>query len=114
MELSWPTFFLEIVNFLVLVWILKRFLYKPILQAIEQRKAPHRQKPGRCPGEGSRSRGASNSNFKNALPIGKMRKENSARRITEEIAARRAQMMAALENSLKQEREKRGSWKTAA
>ena len=39
MELSWPTFILEIVHFLVLVWILKRFLYKPILQAIGQRKA---------------------------------------------------------------------------
>ena len=39
MELSWPTFFLEIINFLVLVWILKRFLYKPVLEAIAHRKA---------------------------------------------------------------------------
>ena len=43
MTLSWPTFILEIVNFLVLVWILKRFLYQPILQAIEERKARRRQ-----------------------------------------------------------------------
>ena len=39
MELSWSTFVLELINFLVLVWILKRFLYKPILEVIAQRKA---------------------------------------------------------------------------
>lgn len=39
MELSWTTFVLEIVNFLVLVWILKRFLYQPVLDVIARRKA---------------------------------------------------------------------------
>jgi F-type H+-transporting ATPase subunit b len=38
-ELSWTTFILEIVNFLVLVWILKRFLYKPVLNVIAKRRA---------------------------------------------------------------------------
>lgn len=32
------TFLLEIVNFLVLLWILKRLLYRPILGAIEERR----------------------------------------------------------------------------
>lgn len=39
MEFSWSTFLLEIINFLVLVWILKRFLYKPVLNVISRRKA---------------------------------------------------------------------------
>jgi F-type H+-transporting ATPase subunit b len=39
MNLDWSTFLLEIVNFLILVWILKRFLYKPVLDVIERRKA---------------------------------------------------------------------------
>lgn len=39
MELNWSTFVLEIINFLVLVWILKRFLYKPVLDVIARRKA---------------------------------------------------------------------------
>ncbi len=39
MELNWSTFVLEIVNFLVLVWILKRFLYKPVLDVIARRRA---------------------------------------------------------------------------
>ncbi len=38
MELSWSTFFLEIINFLVLVWILKRFLYKPVMDVIARRR----------------------------------------------------------------------------
>ena len=38
MELNWSTFLLEIINFLVLVWILKRFLYKPVLRVIDQRR----------------------------------------------------------------------------
>ena len=39
MELNWSTFLLEIINFLVLVWILKRFLYKPVLDIIARRRA---------------------------------------------------------------------------
>jgi F-type H+-transporting ATPase subunit b len=38
-ELNWSTFVLEIINFLVLVWILKRFLYKPVLEVIARRQA---------------------------------------------------------------------------
>lgn len=39
MEIDWTTFALEAVNFLVLVWILKRFFYKPVLDAIARRRA---------------------------------------------------------------------------
>lgn len=39
MELNWSTFLLEIINFLVLIWILKRFLYKPVLAIIAKRQA---------------------------------------------------------------------------
>ena len=39
MELSWSTFVLEIVNFLVLLWILKRFFYEPVLKVISRRQA---------------------------------------------------------------------------
>jgi F-type H+-transporting ATPase subunit b len=38
-NLDWTTFFFEIVNFLVLIWILHRFLYRPVLNAIGRRKA---------------------------------------------------------------------------
>jgi len=39
MGFSWVTFFAQIVNLFLLVWLLKRFLYRPILSAIEKRQA---------------------------------------------------------------------------
>lgn len=39
MDFDWTTFVLEIINFLILVWILKRFLYQPILGVIAKRRA---------------------------------------------------------------------------
>ena len=37
MLFDWFTIAAQLVNFLVLVWLLKRFLYKPILKAIDER-----------------------------------------------------------------------------
>lgn len=39
MGLDWTTFLLEIVNFLALLWILKRFLYQPVLATLAERQA---------------------------------------------------------------------------
>ena len=39
MELNWSTFVLEIINFLILVWILKWFFYQPVLEVIARRRA---------------------------------------------------------------------------
>lgn len=38
MEINWFTVIAQIANFLVLVWLLKRFLYKPVLNAIDERE----------------------------------------------------------------------------
>ena len=38
MEFDWTTFALEMLNFLVLVWLLKRFFYRPVLAVIETRQ----------------------------------------------------------------------------
>ena len=38
MDFDWTTFILEIINFLILVWILKRFLYQPVLGVIAKRR----------------------------------------------------------------------------
>jgi F-type H+-transporting ATPase subunit b len=37
-ELDWSTFLLEVINFLILVWLLKRFLYQPVLNVVAQRR----------------------------------------------------------------------------
>ncbi len=38
MNINWFTVIAQVINFLVLVWLLKRFLYKPILNAIDERE----------------------------------------------------------------------------
>ena len=39
MDFDWTTFVLEAINFLILVWLLKRFLYRPVLDVIARRQA---------------------------------------------------------------------------
>ena len=39
MSIDWITVIAQIANFLVLVWLLKRFLYRPILDGIDAREA---------------------------------------------------------------------------
>jgi F-type H+-transporting ATPase subunit b len=38
MSFSWTTFALQAVNFLILVWLLKRFVFRPVRAALDQRK----------------------------------------------------------------------------
>lgn len=38
MQIDWITVSAQIVNFLILVWLLKRFLYQPIIRAMERRE----------------------------------------------------------------------------
>jgi len=38
MLINWFTVLAQVINFLILVWLLKRFLYKPILRAIDERE----------------------------------------------------------------------------
>ena len=39
MAIDWFTFFAQIANFLILVWLLKRFLYGPVTRAMERRES---------------------------------------------------------------------------
>jgi F-type H+-transporting ATPase subunit b len=104
-ELSWPTFFLEIINFLVLVWILKRFLYKPVLEAISQRKnlIDKTLAEARAKEAGAQ---ALVQQYQNRLAEWENEKEKLRAAVVEETSQQRTRMMAGLEVSLKQEREK--------
>lgn len=46
MSIDWITVAAQIVNFLVLVWLLKRFLYRPILDGIDAREKEIAQRMG--------------------------------------------------------------------
>ena len=89
MTLSWPTFILEIVNFLVLVWILKRFLYRPILQAIEERKARIEKNLAAAKARQMEAE-ALEQQFQKRLADWENEKQKLRAEVTEEITARRA------------------------
>ena len=38
MLIDWFTVGAQVLNFLILVWLLKRFLYKPVIDAIDARE----------------------------------------------------------------------------
>ena len=38
MKINWFTVIAQVINFLILVWLLKKFLYKPVLEAIDARE----------------------------------------------------------------------------
>jgi F-type H+-transporting ATPase subunit b len=38
MKINWFTVIAQVINFLILVWLLRRFLYKPILKAVDERE----------------------------------------------------------------------------
>lgn len=105
MELNWTTFILEAVNFVVLVWILKRFLYKPVLAAIAQRKAAIDKTLADAQTRQADAQ-AFETQFRNRVAEWEHEKEGLRIALLEEISQQRAQMMAALENSLTKERER--------
>ena len=44
MLIDWFTVGAQALNFIILVWLLKRFLYRPVLDAIDAQRAADRQK----------------------------------------------------------------------
>ena len=50
MRIDWWTLALQTVNVLILIWILSRFLFRPIMAIIEERRAAAAQAFGRCGG----------------------------------------------------------------
>ena len=104
-ELDWTTFALEILNFLVLVWILKRLLYKPILKVIAERKGEI-QKTLSDAETLRKEAQALREQYEDCQAEWNREKETVRNRMVEEVNAEKARLLAALQNSLEQEREK--------
>lgn len=105
MELNWTTFILEAINFLVLVWILKRFLYKPVVNAIAQRKAAIDQTLSDAKARQADAK-ALEEQYSNRMAEWEREKQKLRSSVVEEVNAQRAQLLKALEGSLDQERQK--------
>jgi F-type H+-transporting ATPase subunit b len=46
MHINWTTFALQLINFAILVWLLQRFLYRPVLRIVDARRAAVEQQFG--------------------------------------------------------------------
>jgi F-type H+-transporting ATPase subunit b len=104
-ELSWSTFILEIINFLVLVWILKRFLYKPVLDVIARRRAGIDKSLDEAQNKLTQAQALENQ-YQNRLNEWEQEKQVAHDSLRREIETERARLSAALMASLDQEREK--------
>lgn len=105
MELDWSTFILEILNFLILIWILKRFLYKPILTIIAERKGAIEQALGTSEQTQKEAR-ALREQYEHRQADWEREKETARAQLLEELTAERNRLMAELQVSLDQERER--------
>ncbi len=105
MELDWSTFSLQILNFLVLVWLLKRFLYKPVFTVITDRQAALERL--RADAERLRIEGeALKQRYEGRLAEWEREKEKARAVLMEEHGAERTRLMGELHVSLEQERQK--------
>jgi len=105
LELNWSTFILEIVNFLVLVWILKRFLYRPVLDVMERRRKAVEDKlaeAGRLHDEAE----ALKQQYGGRLATWETEKREAAERLAHEIDAERARRLDELARTVEKEKEK--------
>ncbi len=106
MTLDWSTFLLEILNFLVLVWLLKRFLYRPVLEVIEQRKA--RVEKGLQDAQASQEQAQTlREQYERRRAEWQKEQEHARAQLHTEIEAERQKQMAALRTAMEDERERR-------
>ena len=105
MELDWVTFVLEVINFLVLVWILNRFLYRPLLNVISQRKAAIQKTLSDADAVRGEAQ-ALQTQYENRLADWEHEREKARTQLREELAAERTRLLDTLRAELVQEREK--------
>jgi F-type H+-transporting ATPase subunit b len=103
--LNWSTFALELINFVVLVWILQHFLYKPVRAVIERRRESVRQTLEQAE---SRAREAESmeTRYRRRLDEWEEERARARRELEQEIAAEREARLQALNADLEREREK--------
>ncbi|MCX7098426.1 MAG: F0F1 ATP synthase subunit delta [Methylococcales bacterium] len=105
MEFNLSTFSLEIINFLILIWILQRLFYKPVLAAIAKRKQFIEQALNEANAMKLQAE-AQHTLYENRLKLWAQEKQAALNGLHEQIDAERKTLMAELEVELNQERQK--------
>lgn len=105
MELDWTTFIFEIINFLVLIWILQHFLYKPVLAVITRRQAEINdtlQQAQQLQAEAEQLQ----TQYKNRLAEWDDEKQAARQTLNQEIESHRAKKLDEVRAELDDERQK--------
>ncbi len=105
MELNWSTFLLEILNFLVLLWILKRFLYKPVLDVIARRRSAIEESLASAQAIQAEATSLQHR-YESRLSQWNEEREAAREALRHEIAEERERLLAKLEQELERERER--------
>ena len=105
MELNWTTFLLEIINFLVLVWLLQRFFYQPLKDVIERRREGI-EKQLQEAREMQHQAELQRTQYENRLNDWETERQDARAQLQKEIAEERRQLLAELQQSLAAERKK--------
>lgn len=105
MTIDWSTFALEMINFLALVWILKRFLYKPVLDVLARRRADIDRIVAEAKETDERA-AALKARFENRLADWEKEKGAARSRFEAELAAERERQMLSLAKGLAEKQER--------
>lgn len=104
MGFTWSTFILEIINFLVLVWVLKRILFLPIKRAILQRRKSIQEDLDKA--KGLREEAIKlQAKYENRLNDWEIEKQEKMTLFKQEIEKERVKQLDILKENLKKERE---------
>lgn len=104
MAFSWSTFILELINFLVLVWILKRFMYQPVLNVVERRRADVTATLQSAQQQAQQAEEL-RQQFEARLTDWRNERQQKLDELTREIAEERQRRLAQLDEELQQQRE---------
>jgi F-type H+-transporting ATPase subunit b len=107
LELNWTTFVLEILNFLVLVWLLKHFLYRPVKGVIEKRRQGIEAQLQQADDK-QRQAEALREQYENRLADWESEREAARLELQHDIEEERLKQLEVLQQELAAEREKAG------
>jgi F-type H+-transporting ATPase subunit b len=105
LEINWSTFVFEIINFLVLVWLLKHFFYKPVTNIISKREKSIQDKLN----EAKTTHDDADSlktRYENRLSEWNNEKKQVQQKLKSDIELERTKLLHELHEELEQEREK--------
>jgi F-type H+-transporting ATPase subunit b len=102
MQFDWTTFVLELLNFLVLLWLLKHFFYKPVLAVLDARQQRIRDQASQAENT-KKEADALKAQYETRLQSWRQEQETARQALEQELAQERARQLEALKKTLADE-----------